>query len=84
MVTGSVNSSDEPSGMSWTGISYDWIDFKTRVSSFLAPVDPDNAAMKFHELHPRQNLLALVPGDHACSESLRIYKLSIGRRERQS
>ena len=81
MVTGSVNASDD---ISWTSISYNWINFRTRALSFLASVDPDYAAIKFQELHPSENLLALVPGDHTCSESLRIYKLSIAHKERQS
>ena len=81
MASGSVNTSDDTS---WTSISYDWVNFKTRAFSFLASTDPDCAAIKFEELHPRENLLALVPGDHACSESLRVYKLSIVHKERQS
>ena len=80
MVSGSDNVTPDTS---WTGISYNWIDFKTRASSFLASINPDAAALKFQELHPRENLLALVPGDHICSESLRVYKLSIARKERQ-
>ncbi len=79
-----VSGSDEmPVDMSWTSISYSWVNSKTQAFSFLASDNPDCAAMKFEKLHPRENLLALIPGDHVCSESLRVYKLSIGRKERQ-
>jgi hypothetical protein len=62
----------------WTSVSYNWIDFETRASPFLAESDPEAAATKFRKLHPRENLLALIPGEHTTDDGLRTFKLSIG------
>ena len=64
----------------WTSVSYDWIDFETRSGPFLAETDPELAAIKFQKLHPRENLLALIPGEHTSGDGLRTFKLSIGRK----
>ncbi len=63
----------------WTSVSYDWINFETRASPFLAELDPEIAATKFRKLYPRENLLALIPGEHTTDDGLRTFKLSIGR-----
>ena len=34
----------------WTSVSYDWINFETRSSPFLAEIDPELAAIKFQKL----------------------------------
>ena len=64
----------------WTSVSYDWINFETRSAPFLAEIDPELAAIKFQKLHPRENLLALIPGEHTSGDGVRTFKLSIGRK----
>ena len=76
-----TGSSDTPNKQTqvWTRVSYDWINFETRASPFLAELDPEIAATKFRKLYPRENLLALIPGEHTTDDGLRTFKLSIGR-----
>jgi hypothetical protein len=48
----------------WTAISYNWKLAKTQAVVFVGPMSNLAAAGKFEELHPAEDLVALVPGNH--------------------
>jgi hypothetical protein len=49
----------------WTAVSYNWSSGTTQIQSFVAPADFVTAEAHFEETWPWEDLLALVPGQHA-------------------
>ena len=48
----------------WTAICYNWSEGKTSSIVFNASPDGTKAKDEFEELHPAEDLVALVPGSH--------------------
>ena len=48
----------------WTAISYNWSAARTIKIVFNGPHDPKLAKEEFETQHPKEDLVALVPGSH--------------------
>ena len=48
----------------WTGISYNWPAASTQAITFVGPMSNLAAVAEFEKLHPHEDLVALIPGDH--------------------
>ena len=49
----------------WTAVSYNWSSGTTQIQSFTAPADSVRAKDHFEDEWPHEDLLALIPGEHA-------------------